>query len=158
LKGPPVKTPPWKAPPEGSPCPCGGGAYRGCCGRYHLATDLGASTLTDPSELVRARFSAFALGHVAFVRATESRDRPILDRLDPRVRYKRLTLLDADRPGLRVLFAVDVLARGEDASFVELSSFAIEDRLVYVAGITRKKKLGEPLALTIADHERLTRS
>lgn len=144
----------FRAPSESAVCPCGGGAYHGCCGRYHLADDLGARTLTDPSELVRARFSAFALGHLSFVNATESRSRERIDELDPRVRYKALSILDADLPGLRVLFTVDVLARGADSSFVELSRFAVEERLVYVDGITRKKKLGERLALTIESYER----
>lgn len=144
----------FRAPSEAAACPCGGGAYGSCCGRYHLAGDLGARALTDPRELVRARFSAFALGHLAFVNATESRSRQRIEKLDPRVRYKALTILDADLPGLRVLFTVDVLARGADASFVELSSFAVEERLVYVDGIPRKKKLGQALTLTIADYDR----
>jgi len=146
-----------KRPDLGAPCPCGGGEYGRCCGRFHLAPDLGASTLTDPRELVRARYAAFVLGDLPFVRATESRERPPIRSLDPRVRYKRLTLLDADLPALRVLFAVDVLARGVDASFVELSGFAVEERLVYVAGILLRKKLGEPIARTIAEHEQLVR-
>jgi SEC-C motif-containing protein len=150
-----LKPPAFRPPPADAACPCGGGRYDACCGRYHLAEDLGARTLTDPRELVRARFSAFALGHLPFVNATESASRPRIEKLDPRVRYKALSILDADLPGLRVLFAVDVLARGEDASFVELSSFAVEGRLVYVAGTMRKKKLGQALALTIADFERL---
>lgn len=149
-----MKAPAFRPPPADSSCPCGGGRYGECCGRYHLAPDLGASALRDPRELVRARYAAFALGHLAFVNATESASRPRIDRLDPRVRYKSLSILDADLPGLRVLFAVDVLARGADASFVELSSFAVEERLVYVAGTMRKKKLGEPLTLTIEGFER----
>lgn len=149
-----MKGPAFRPPPADSPCPCGGGRYGGCCGRHHLAPDLGASALRDPRELVRARYAAFALGHLAFVNATESASRPRIEKLDPRVRYKSLSILDADLAGLRALFAVDVLARGADASFVELSSFAVEERLVYVAGTMRKKKLGEPLTLTIADHER----
>jgi SEC-C motif-containing protein len=146
-----------KRPELGAPCPCGGGAYEACCARFHLAPDLGAAALTDPRELVRARYAAFVLGELPFVRATESRDRPQIRALDPRVRYKGLTLLDADLAGQRVLFAVDVLARGVDASFVELSSFAVEERLVYVAGILLRKKLGERVARTIAEHERLAR-
>lgn len=146
-----------KRPEPGAPCPCGGGTYGGCCGRFHLAPDLGAAALTDPRELVRARYAAFVLGDLPFVRATESHERPKVRALDPRVRYKGLTLLDADLPGRRVLFAVDVLARGVDASFVELSGFAVEERLVYVAGILLRKKLGEPIARTIAEHEQLAR-
>ena len=141
-------------------CPCRADAdvtYGACCGRFHRAPDLGASALTDPRELVRARFSAFALGLLPFVRETESSDRPRIEALDPRTRYKRLELLDADLDPAapRVLFAVDVLSRGADVSFVELSSFGIErGRLVYLTGITGRKKAGERLApLTIADFE-----
>ena len=35
-----------KRPEPGAPCPCGGGTYGGCCGRFHLAPDLGAAALT----------------------------------------------------------------------------------------------------------------
>lgn len=142
-------------------CPCRGPAeslpYEACCGRFHRAPDLGASTLKDAPDLVRARFSAFSLGLLPFVRATESASRPRIDALDPRTRYKRLEILDADVSAgtPRVLFSVDVLHRGADASFVELSSFAVEQgRLVYLIGLTQKKKLGTSLApLAIPDFE-----
>lgn len=140
-----------------APCPCGGATYGSCCARFHLAPDLGAASLNDPRELVRARFSAFALALLPFVRATESLDRPRIDALDPRTRYKQLEILDADLDPAspRVLFSVDVLSRGADVSFVELSSFVVEnERLVYLTGITGRKKAGDRLApLTIADFE-----
>lgn len=142
-----------------APCPCRGVdesvTYGACCARFHLAEDLGGSTLTDPRELVRARFSAFQLALLPFARATESSSRPTLSAFDPRTRYKRLELLDLDPKDLRVLFAVDVFTRGADVSFVELSSFSVEDgRLVYVTGLTGRKREGDRLApLSIADFE-----
>lgn len=143
-------------------CPCRGPseplAYLDCCGRFHLAPDLGASSIVDARDLVRARFSAFSLALLPFLRATESKSRAPIGSLDPRTRYKRLTLLDADvsEGTPRVLFTVDVLSRGVDASFAELSSFTHEGgRLVYLVGITKKKKLGASFpSQTIADFER----
>lgn len=155
-----TRSPASKALPPDAPCPCRleePRPYERCCGRFHLAPDLGRATLTDARDLVRARFSAFALGLLPFARATESSARPKLSAFDPRTRYKRLELLDADLDARdpRVLFAVDVFSRGADVSFVELSSFAIEDgRLVYVTGLTGRKREGERLApLSIAEFE-----
>jgi SEC-C motif-containing protein len=106
---------------------------------------------------VRARFSAFALGLLPFVRATEAKSRATIVRIDPRTRYKRLMLLDAapDPVHPRVLFAVDVLHAGSDASFLELSTFAREQgRWVYESGVARRKRYGiDPVSLDIPTFE-----
>lgn len=155
-----------KALARDAPCPCRDPGetvtYGDCCSRFHLVEDVGRSTLTDPRALVRARFTAFQLGLLPFARVTESSSRPTLSAFDPRTRYKRLELLDADLDPKdpRVLFGVDVFSRGTDVSFVELSSFAIEDgRLVYVTGLTARKREGERLGpLSIQDFEARLRS
>lgn len=48
------------------PCPCGGGAYGTCCGRFHRK-----EALPDTAEqLMRSRYSAYALGDIEYVRET----------------------------------------------------------------------------------------
>ncbi len=48
-----------------SPCPCGGGDYAGCCGRYH-----GGTPAPDAEKLMRSRYSAYALKLEAYLLAT----------------------------------------------------------------------------------------
>ncbi|MGQ4275722.1 YchJ family protein [Pseudidiomarina sp. E22-M8] len=48
-----------KAPKK---CPCGGGLYRKCCGRFHPQSAGGAALPGSPEQLMRSRYSAFALG------------------------------------------------------------------------------------------------
>lgn len=46
-------------------CPCGGGSYQACCGRYHQGE------VPDRAEkLMRARYSAYVLGLMDFVHAS----------------------------------------------------------------------------------------
>ena len=49
-----------------SPCPCGGGAYRSCCGPLHRG-DQRAKTA---EQLMRSRYSAFARGEIDYLLAT----------------------------------------------------------------------------------------
>jgi SEC-C motif-containing protein len=46
-------------------CPCGGADYAGCCGRFHR----GALPQTA-EQLMRSRYSAYALGLMDYVRDT----------------------------------------------------------------------------------------
>jgi len=114
------------------PCPCGSGvAYRACCRRFHEGAEP-----ADPSELVRSRFSAFALGQGAYLFRTLHPDHALrarpeaevireLSRAKNELRYLGLTIHDARVDGDRgeVLFAARVFAKGRDRSFVELSRF-----------------------------------
>ncbi|UJR85719.1 YchJ family protein [Sandaracinus amylolyticus] len=118
-------------------CPCGSGAtYATCCAPFHAGAEP-----PDAERLMRARYAAFARGEHRFLHRTlhrdhEDRARPerdfvaSLEKHAKRARYRGLRILDHDGPDAdgiaRVLFAVDVLVAGRDASFVELSSFAIE--------------------------------
>lgn len=47
-------------------CPCGGGAYAACCGRF-IGQQQAPQT---PQELMRSRYTAYTLGDEAYVRAT----------------------------------------------------------------------------------------
>jgi SEC-C motif-containing protein len=60
-------------------CPCGSGAtYDACCGRLHR----GAASAETAEELMRSRYSAFAVGDTSYVfRTWHPRTRP--DDIDP---------------------------------------------------------------------------
>lgn len=54
------------------PCPCGAGEYVLCCGRYH-----GGALPETAEQLMRSRYSAYALGSMDYVRDTwHPRTRP----------------------------------------------------------------------------------
>ncbi|WP_457205771.1 YchJ family protein [Nocardioides sp. P5_C9_2] len=75
------------------PCPCGSGAaYDACCGPLHRGTAL-AST---PEQLMRSRFSAYALGESDHVfRTWHPRTRPDDLAPDPRLTWTRLEVIEA---------------------------------------------------------------
>jgi SEC-C motif-containing protein len=47
-------------------CPCGGGKYAQCCGRYHS----GAETAPTAEALMRSRYSAYVMDLGAYLQAT----------------------------------------------------------------------------------------
>jgi SEC-C motif-containing protein len=47
-------------------CPCGGGKYAQCCGRYHS----GAETAPTALALMRSRYSAYVMDQGAYLQAT----------------------------------------------------------------------------------------
>lgn len=124
--------------PAPQTCPCNTGlAYAACCGPLH-AGELQAA---DPSALVRARFSAFALGRVDYLYETlhsahddhaVGKDRYVaaLGQSIKHVQYRSLRILDtrpADPHGVaQVLFAVTASRLRRDASFIEQADFAEE--------------------------------
>lgn len=74
-------------------CPCRTGtaiaqAYADCCGRYHAGPQHLQSP--DAEQLMRSRYSAFALGDTAYLLATWHPD-------------TRPSTLEADPPGLKWL-------------------------------------------------------
>lgn len=75
------------------PCPCSSGeAYDACCGPLHRGTVLAAT----PEQLMRSRFSAYALGEIDYVfRTWHPRTRPDDLTPDPRLTWTRLEVLDA---------------------------------------------------------------
>ncbi|MEO8332738.1 MAG: YchJ family metal-binding protein [Gallionella sp.] len=48
-----------------SPCPCGGGSYAECCGRYHEGAPA-----ADAAALMRSRYSAYVLKLEPYLIAT----------------------------------------------------------------------------------------
>lgn len=76
-------------------CPCGAGpAYDDCCGPLHK----GETAAATAEQLMRSRFSAFAVGDDAYLlRTWHSATRPDALDLDARQRWLRLDLLDTRR-------------------------------------------------------------
>jgi SEC-C motif-containing protein len=72
-------------------CPCGTGlTYDGCCGRLHGGTAAAATA----EQLMRSRYSAFAVGDAAYLSATwDPATRPRSLQLDPGVRWTGLEVL-----------------------------------------------------------------
>ncbi|MBM7808890.1 SEC-C motif-containing protein [Geodermatophilus bullaregiensis] len=72
-------------------CPCGTGlTYAECCGRLHDGTAAAATA----EQLVRSRYSAFAVGDAAHLEATwDPATRPRWVAVDPAVRWTGLEVL-----------------------------------------------------------------
>ena len=72
-------------------CPCGSALpYADCCGRLHD----GRGTAATAEQLMRSRYSAFAVGDAAYLLATWHRStRPRGLELDPEVRWTGLEVL-----------------------------------------------------------------
>lgn len=126
------------------PCPCRSSAsYASCC----LPAHDGSRPPAAPRELVRARYSAFALGLGAFLHATLSEaheDRAHDDDVPRRVAElsaagKGLSYMGVDviaSDDTRALFLAKIFQKGKDRGFAELSRFAWEEgTLRYVGGL-----------------------
>jgi SEC-C motif domain protein len=94
-------------------CPCGADLYDACCGPLHRG-EVQAST---PEQLMRSRYSAYALGLTDYVWRT----------WHPRTRPPAVTEHGLTWTGLEVLRAdgdvVEFVARHEDGVLHEVSQF-----------------------------------
>jgi SEC-C motif-containing protein len=111
-------------------CPCGTGLpYAECCGRLHD----GAATAGTAEQLMRSRYSAFAVGDPAYLLATwHPSTRPPSLELDPTVRWTGLDVLATTDGGLlasegTVEFRAWYRHEGETGSQHETSRFVRED-------------------------------
>lgn len=79
-------------------CPCLSGlSYAECCEPLHR----GATTGPTAEQLMRSRFSAFAVGDADYLLATwHPSTRPTTFALDPELRWYRLDILDRSAGGL----------------------------------------------------------
>ena len=69
-------------------CPCGGGDYNACCGPFHQGT----RRVSTAEQLMRSRYSAFALGEVDYLLKTHPQpDVPELQRRRDLVQICRQT-------------------------------------------------------------------
>lgn len=77
-------------------CPCGGPDYDGCCGALHRG-DRSAATA---EALMRSRFSAFAVGDVAYLLSSwDPATRPGDLELDDSMTWRRLQIVDTEGGG-----------------------------------------------------------
>jgi len=78
-------------------CPCGLSAtYDDCCGRLHR----GQARAATPEQLMRSRFSAYAVGDEPYLlRTWHPTTRPATVGLDPAVRWLSLEVLDSTDGG-----------------------------------------------------------
>ncbi|GAB3321854.1 YchJ family metal-binding protein [Geodermatophilus aquaeductus] len=119
-------------------CPCGTGlTYAECCGPLHDGTAAAATA----EQLMRSRYSAFAVGDAAYLQQTWDTDtRPRSLTLDPDVRWTGLEVLATTGGGLfdaegTVAFRAHSRAGGEEHVQAERSRFRrVGGRWVYVDG------------------------
>jgi SEC-C motif domain protein len=116
---------------DGRACPCGlGDDYDVCCGRLHA----GAPAPTAEA-LMRARYSAFAVGNMAYLVDTyHSSTRPEVFSLEPSIEWTRLAVLSTSDGGLfdsagTVQFRAVYVRDGKRGVHAETSRFAREDGL-----------------------------
>ena len=124
--------------PSVCPC-CSGKAYAECCGPLHS----GEGRATSAEQLMRSRFSAFAVGDAAYLlRSWHSSTRPVRLRLDGDTRWTRLEILGrtdgtAFHSQGTVEFRAHYTESGRPGSMQENSSFVRDENghWVYVAEV-----------------------
>lgn len=122
-------------------CPCGTALpYAECCGRLHEGTGAAATA----EQLMRSRYSAFAVGDAGYLLATwHSSTRPRELTLDPAVRWTGLEILAVDGGQLlagegTVEFRAGYLRDGRPGAQRELSRFVREHGAWrYLDGVAR---------------------
>lgn len=112
-------------------CPCGGERYHQCCGRYLQ----GGETPSSPRDLMRSRFSAYALRDEGYLRATwyaSSRPERVFE---PNDGMKWISLdiraSDQDDNWGTVEFVARYKVNGRAGKLHEISRFVREDGCWY---------------------------
>jgi SEC-C motif-containing protein len=126
------------APDDHARCPCGTGLpFAECCGAF-LA---GRATAPTAVQLMRSRFTAFAVGDADYVLATwHPSTRPHALEIDPHLAWRSLEIVRTvrggplDRDGV-VEFIARYSADGERGELRETSRFVREDRWRYVDAV-----------------------
>jgi len=117
------------------PCPCSSGkSYDECCAPYHERK----VHAQEGEQLVRSRYSAFALGKTDYLYDTLHEDHPdrrhapdqilaALRAASASFKYMGLVIIEAeprDRDGsCHVLYLARIFRKGTDVSFIELAEF-----------------------------------
>ncbi|MEV5504344.1 YchJ family metal-binding protein [Nonomuraea fuscirosea] len=120
-------------------CPCGlPGTYQDCCGRLHR----GEAAAATAEQLMRSRFSAFAVGDEAYLlRSWLPSARPAGAVGDRRVKWTRLEVLGSSGGSVvhtegTVHFRAHYLDRGRPGEMEENSRFVrYEGRWVYAGAL-----------------------
>ncbi len=128
------------------PCPCTSGkTYERCCGPFIE----GAQTPATAEQLMRSRFSAYALGKVGYLIATRceakrsEENREELARYCKAVRCVGLKITAKQEGGPEdaegiVTFHASLQANGRRSLHIETSTFAREEgKWVYVDGLVK---------------------
>jgi SEC-C motif-containing protein len=125
-----------------SPCPCGSGKkYKQCCEVYHKG-----KIATDAVFVMRARYSAFAVGNVDYILSTthpqhedslkeEAVRREEIKHFSRITTFRKLEILKEERgePLSYVTFRVFLEQEGKPLSFTEKSTFEkINGRWLYL--------------------------
>jgi SEC-C motif domain protein len=122
--------------------------YAQCCAPYHEGANP-----PDARALMRARYSAYALGNSDYIIATTHPDHP--DSSLPLVQRERqiktfcqntvfegLEILEVENrpPHATVTFKAHLTQQGRDASYIEKSAFAqVGGRWLYLSPVTIEK-------------------
>lgn len=120
--------------PTAQDCPCGTGLpYAGCCARLHR----GEATAATAEQLMRSRYSAFAVGDAAYLLASwHPSTRPRRLRLDPAERWLRLEVLGRAGGGLfDTEGTVEFRAHAASGTLHEHSRFLRGDGWQYVGPV-----------------------
>ena len=124
-------------------CPCGKGLLTTCCGRFHS----GAAIAETAEQLMRSRYSAFALRDEAYLRTTWHQDTLPEDEITAETDVKWIGLdivkhthvKDADEAMVEFVARFKVAGRAhrlhEKSNFVRQSDAAGQRRWYYVDGI-----------------------
>ena len=117
-----------------TPCPCGGFLYSSCCGPLHRGERQAATA----EQLMRSRYSAYALGEVEYLLQTQPSPVPLARRRRElaasigHLRWQRLQILAVTAGGPHdlsgtVTFEAHYVAAGERGLMRECSLFGRAD-------------------------------
>ena len=133
---------PSERPAAAAPCPCGGGTFGQCCGPL-----LAGAPAATAEALMRSRYTAFALGDIAYLRRSWHPDTcPAELAPDPKQRWLglkiRATAAGAEQDDLgTVEFVARYKIDGRGHRLHELSEFVRhEGRWVYLRGSQKGEK------------------
>ena len=112
------------------PCPCGGGSYASCCRPLHRQERAAATA----EQLMRSRYSAFALAEIDHLLRTQPSSEPLpqrrrsLESTCRQLHWRCLEILATEAGGLddregTVTFVAHYSARGEQGVLRERSRF-----------------------------------
>ena len=129
------------------PCPCASKkTYDRCCGPFVEGAQLPATA----EQLMRSRFSAYALGKVDYLIATRCADKRGAENREELATYCRsvqcvgLKIITTQKGGPEdaegvVTFHASLQANGRRSLHIETSTFAREDgQWVYVDGVVKE--------------------
>ena len=104
-------------------CPCCSKVkYKNCCQPYHKG-----KIAKTPLELMRSRFTAFAIGDIDYIIKTSTfqNDYDDLKTFSQNCQFKKLKILEDTNNSVK--FEATIICDGEDNSFIEHSFFIQKD-------------------------------